>query len=45
MCSTTSGLSLDECDVRLVDRVSFEGVDANMVPIGVDETHLKMQGS
>ena len=33
-CSTTSGLSLDGCDVRLVDRVSFEGADANMVPIG-----------
>ena len=31
-CSTTSGLSLDGCDVRLVDRGSFEGVDANTVP-------------
>ena len=39
-CSTcsTSGLSLDGCDVRPVDRWSFEGVDANMVPIGEDET-------
>ena len=37
-CSATSGLSLDGCDVRLVDRVSFEGADANMVPIGDDET-------
>ena len=37
-CSTTSGLSLDGCDVRLVDRVNFEGADANMVPIGDDET-------
>ena len=37
-CSTTSGLSLDGCDVRLVDRESFEGADANMVPIGDDET-------
>ena len=37
-CSTTSGLSLDGCDVRLVDRVGFEGADANMVPIGDDET-------
>ena len=37
-CSTTSGLSMDGCDVRLVDRVSFEGVDANMVPTGEDET-------
>ena len=26
------------CDVRLVDRESFEGADANMVPIGDDET-------
>ena len=25
-------------DVRLVDRGSFEGADANMVPIGDDET-------
>ena len=32
-CSTTSGLSLDGCDVRLVDRRSFEGADSNMVPI------------
>ena len=23
---------MDGCDVRLVDRVSFEGVDANMIP-------------
>ena len=37
-CSTTSGLSLDGCDVRLVDRESFEGADANMVPDGDDET-------
>ena len=37
-CSTTSGLGLDGCDVRLVDRGSFEGVDANIVPIGDDET-------
>ena len=29
---------MDGCDVRLVYRVSFEGVDANMVPIGEDET-------
>ena len=37
-CSTTPGLSLDGCDLRLVDRVSFEGADANMVPTGDDET-------
>ena len=37
-CSTTSGLCLDGCDVRLVDRERFEGADANMVPIGDDET-------
>ena len=37
-CSTTSGLSLDGCDVRLADRVSFEGADTNMVSIGDDET-------
>ena len=37
-CNTTSGLSLDGCDVRLVDQESFEDVDANMVPIGEDET-------
>ena len=37
-CSTSSGLSLDGCDVRLADWASFEGVDANMVPIG-DEGH------
>ena len=37
-CSTTSGLSLDGCDVRLLDPSSFEGADANMVPIGDDET-------
>ena len=37
-CSTTSGLSLDGCDVRLADRWNFEGADANMVPIGDDET-------
>ena len=37
-CSTTSGLSLDGCDDRLVDLGSFEGADANMVPIGDDET-------
>ena len=37
-CSTTSGLSLDGCDVPLVDRENFEGADANMVPIGDDET-------
>ena len=37
-CSTTSGLSLDGCDVRLVDWESFEGADANMVLIGDDET-------
>ena len=37
-CSTTSGLSLDGCVVRLVDRDSFEGADANMVPTGDDET-------
>ena len=30
-CITTSGLSLDGCDVRIVDRVSVDGVDANMV--------------
>ena len=35
---TTSGLSLEWCDVRLVDWESFEGADANMVPIGDDET-------
>ena len=35
---TTSGLSLDGCDVRLVDKKNFVGVDANMVPIGEDET-------
>ena len=34
-CSTTSGLSLDGCDVRHVDRGSFEGADANMVRIGM----------
>ena len=45
-CSTTSGLCLDGCDVRLVDREGFEGVDANMVPIGDDETPClkKVQG-
>ena len=37
-CSTSSGLNLDGCDVRLVGRGSFEGVHANMVPIGEDET-------
>ena len=37
-CSTSSGLSLDGCEVRLVDRGSFEAADANMVPIGDDET-------
>ena len=37
-CSPTSGLSLDGCDVRLGDRVNFEGADANMVPIEDDET-------
>ena len=37
-CTATLGLSLDGCDVRLVDPGSFEGVDANMVPIGEDET-------
>ena len=42
-CSTTSGLSLDGCDVRLVDRENFEGPDANMVPIGDDETLLNVQ--
>ena len=31
-------LSLDGCDVQFVDRGSFEGADANMVPIGDDET-------
>ena len=36
-CSTTPGLSLDGCDVRLVDRVNFEGADANMVLIGGDD--------
>ena len=36
-CSTISGRSLDGCDVRLADRVSFDGADANMVPIGDDE--------
>ena len=36
--TTTSELSLDGCDVRLVNPVSFEGADANMVPIGDDET-------
>ena len=36
-CSTTSGLSLDGCDVRLVDRGNFEGA-ANVVPIEDDET-------
>ena len=34
-CSTTSRLSLDGYDVRLVDLGSFEG---NVVPIGEDET-------
>ena len=45
-CSTTPGLSLDGCDVRLVDRGSFEGPDANMVPIGDDgdTVPLKVQG-
>ena len=33
-CSTTSGLSLDGCNVRLVDQGSFGDVDANMVPNG-----------
>ena len=33
-CSTTSGLSVD----GLVDRVNFEGADANMVHIEDDET-------
>ena len=43
-CRTTSGLSLDGCDVRLGWR-SFEGVDANMVPNGEDETMpLNVQG-
>ena len=37
-CSTTLGLSLDGCDVRLVDQGSFKDVDATMVPIGEDET-------
>ena len=37
-CTTKSGLILDGCDVRLVDRGSFEGVDTNMVLIGEDET-------
>ena len=41
-CSTTSGLSLDGCDVRLVDRESFEGADANMVFIGDDEACLQL---
>ena len=39
-CSTSNtaqGLSLDGCDVRLVDWVSFEGADAKMVSIGSDE--------
>ena len=37
-CSTTSGLSLDGCDVRCVDRRSLEGADGNMVSVGDDET-------
>ena len=37
-CSSPSGLSLDGCDVRLVDWGNFEGADANMVPIWDDET-------
>ena len=37
-CSTTSLLSLDGCDVRLVERGSFEDVDVNTVPNGDDET-------
>ena len=41
-CSTTSGLSLDGCDVRFVDRESFEGADANMVFIGDDEACLQL---
>ena len=32
------GLSLDGCDVRLVVRESFKGVDANMGPIRENET-------
>ena len=36
--STISGRSLDGWDVRLADRVSFEGADANMVSIADDET-------
>ena len=45
-CSTTSGLSLDGCDVRLVDRGSFEGADANLIPIGGrrDTVPLNVQG-
>ena len=37
-CSTTPGLSLNGCDVRLVNQRIFEGVEANMVPIGEDKT-------
>ena len=38
-CSTTSGLNLGGCDVRPVDWESFDGVDANMVPIGRTRPH------
>ena len=43
-CSTTSGLSLDGCDVRLVDRGSFEGANANMVWGRRDTVPLNVQG-
>ena len=42
--STTSRLSLDGCDVRLLDRVSFKGADANMVPRRRDAVPLNVQG-
>ena len=47
-CSTISGLSLDGCDVRLVDRVSFEGDGSrwgrrDTVPLNV-EGQLKGRG-
>ena len=43
--NTNSGLSMDGCDVRLVDRRSFEGVDANVVPVGEDENTVLLKSS
>ena len=37
-CSTTSRLSLDGCDFRLVDQGILKDVDANLVPIGEDDS-------